>query len=627
MSAVTYQYGFKLTTPLEAQRGMTEAEALRFLATGEALDLSQPASEPSGPGPDFQDISLSDARAWLTGERPEALVAAVARWFGVPEVLVAKFDPHQPRDSEGKWTDGPPDAGGVPDFPQPGGSSATSESLPAGKRAVPAVIYKKHADGAVVAEAGGRRMRWDAGVKKFVVERRQDGDWQETSQLTKSAAYDEMKQPGRWSEPGTLTDNEISLPETPPETPEPASIDSQPTVETDTYTGPRFEGDFYKYATDAGWTRDDVDEFFDLMVRDSIGGDQKLEYDETHKMYEMRSMFYGVNTPRAAGVRFAQNAQNTASFKQFKKLHNITMPDDELKADLARRTREAFAGKKIGVRVNPADLSRIINDGRIKTQFESGKSKGKFAPGYRAQFESAWFGLDEKKTDPKVRPIYGYVMTDGVRPAGLGSADIFAPATDALSQYGQIQIVLKDQVRDRTTAMFGDSLNNYRMGQPSPVNNPSWQSFSPPPGKSMMSRGLNDLDRKMDESAFRSGTYAEAQIHGGVTLADIDEVLFPTTPTAAVQKELNDAGVKWRVLNFKTAADGTPQERADALRVARQDLAMLDDQIADTQKKIPEYQAKNDNYTVKQLQAELKKVQVQRKRIADALPKLEKGSQ
>lgn len=71
------------------------------------------------------------------------------------------------------------------------------------KKVTPAVIYKKHADGAVVAEAGDRRMRWDASRKKFVVERRNGEDWQETAQLTKTAAYEDTKVPGRWFEPGS----------------------------------------------------------------------------------------------------------------------------------------------------------------------------------------------------------------------------------------------------------------------------------------------------------------------------------------------------------------------------------------------------------------------------------------
>lgn len=76
MSALTYQYGFKLTTLAEAQRGMTEAEALRFLATDEVPDLSQPPSEPSRLSGNTQIMPLDTARRWLSGEDPATLVAA-----------------------------------------------------------------------------------------------------------------------------------------------------------------------------------------------------------------------------------------------------------------------------------------------------------------------------------------------------------------------------------------------------------------------------------------------------------------------------------------------------------------------------------------------------------------------
>ena len=110
------------------------------------------------------------------------------------DTLVAKFNPNQPRDADGQWTDGVPGVG--VNLPSVSNTSA-------GKKITPAVIYKKHADGTVVGEAPDRRMRWDAGAKKFVVERRQGGDWQETARLSKTAAYDEIKQPDRWFEPGT----------------------------------------------------------------------------------------------------------------------------------------------------------------------------------------------------------------------------------------------------------------------------------------------------------------------------------------------------------------------------------------------------------------------------------------
>lgn len=89
-----------------------------------------------------------------------------------------------------------------------------SPVVTATKKAVPAVIYKKHADGAVVATSanGDRRMRWDAGEKKFIVERRQGDGWRRSAVLTKTAAYADVKKPNRWFVPQSdVTPNQATL--------------------------------------------------------------------------------------------------------------------------------------------------------------------------------------------------------------------------------------------------------------------------------------------------------------------------------------------------------------------------------------------------------------------------------
>ena len=165
MSALTDPMGFKLATLVEAQRGMTESEVLRYLVTGELPDLSQLPDEPEiiTPPSDAQVLPISVATDWLAGRFTDAVVASG---------IAFKFNPNQPRDNDGKWTDGTPGIDS-PDFPSPSGTESATTAAPAGKKITPAVIYKKHADGATVARrADGARMRWDAGAKKFVVERK-----------------------------------------------------------------------------------------------------------------------------------------------------------------------------------------------------------------------------------------------------------------------------------------------------------------------------------------------------------------------------------------------------------------------------------------------------------------------
>jgi hypothetical protein len=400
-------------------------------------------------------------------------------------------------------------------------------------------------------------------------------------------------------------------------TPSVAHEPSAESVPPPTYEGPSFE-------MPSSIPQAKLDRLRELRLKSQraaahIEGAPALTTEEEYELYDIHSSVMHQSSPAAA--RIMQEIDVDVALEKFMQNHDLK-PEDvaAYREELARRTREIFKDKKIAVRVTPGEIDKILSDGRFKTQFESGKSKGLKNTGLRAAVEEQWFGLPEDY-DPKKRPIYGYVMVDGVRPAGLGASDMFDVSTDALSQYGQIQVVLKDDVRRRTTAMFGDSLNNKNDGIPSPVDDPSWQSYSPAPSKSMLTRGLTSEDRSVDDHEFRAGTYAEAQIHGGVTLDDIDEIIFPTTPSAAVRKKLDDSGVKWRVLNFKTAADSSPDERARALRIAEQDLAMIDEDIAATEVQIEKFKTK-DKPTADEYRDDLKKLLKQRKKLTDALPGL-----
>jgi hypothetical protein len=184
-------------------------------------------------------------------------------------VLGFKFDPHQPRDKDGQWTDGP--LGGVnvdlPSIPKqalPGGLSGGT-----GKKATPAIIYKKHADGTIVATSGDgkHRMRWAADRKKFAVDENKDGEWQESELLNKTSAYNDLKNQDKWFEFGqTSTKSEIPKP---PSEPEHAAAVVEPTVETSalklphgTIANPRFD----TTKTDA---------YYDDLMRDLTPPDTK----------------------------------------------------------------------------------------------------------------------------------------------------------------------------------------------------------------------------------------------------------------------------------------------------------------------------------------------------------------
>lgn len=223
-----------------------------------------------------------------------------------------------------------------------------------------------------------------------------------------------------------------------------------------------------------------------------------------------------------------------------------TRPDlsiEELRAEMAAKSKQALDGKPIAVRVTPKALKGILAEGRIKTQFETNRSNGELDPKWRARVEERWFGL-QKDSDPKQRPIYGYVAVDGVRSVS-GDAKTAGQDGNVLDQYGGIQVVLKDGVKDRTTVTWGDSLTIPDYTIPEPLNNPTWRSYALPTG-GIGNGALKDLDRDVNSQLWRERNYVEAQIHGGVSSSDIAEVVLPKADKA-LQAALTDAGISWRV--------------------------------------------------------------------------------
>lgn len=211
-------------------------------------------------------------------------------------------------------------------------------------------------------------------------------------------------------------------------------------------------------------------------------------------------------------------------------------PVPEVRRQMVGALERMFAGKKIATRITADGLEKVLRDGRFKTQFETGESglPGGYVPDERAKIEHQLFGIPVTGFDPARRPYYGYVQVSGqdVSPADFGM----------LNAYGPVEVVFRDEVRDRTTAMVGDSINDDMRAKPSPVNAPEFWSFKP--------TRLQPGDFRHDPAGevFRNGEYAEAQIHDGVTTTDIERVVFSQPPPPGLRELLEAQGIPWRVI-------------------------------------------------------------------------------
>ena len=211
---------------------------------------------------------------------------------------------------------------------------------------------------------------------------------------------------------------------------------------------------------------------------------------------------------------YRQKAAPQYSLEMFKKL-------------VTKKMRQEFASRAVAIRVHPSRLDRMLRRGRLTSLHETGRSSGSSDRDIRANYEGTVFGIpgDAPWQD---RPIYGYLTNSPEDEVGL-------------SQYGEVKLILKDEVRARTTAMFGDSLDN-TLASPVPVNDPDWRGWEGTTGGAVDPRRESGLKRRRDTKE-----YIEAQIHGGVAVGDIEEVLFPEEPLQSTIDKLEKAGIRWGV--------------------------------------------------------------------------------
>ena len=161
---------------------------------------------------------------------------------------------------------------------------------------------------------------------------------------------------------------------------------------------------------------------------------------------------------------------------------------------------------QIAVRVTVEALTGILRGRRFKTTHTTGTSGGLVNADDRTVTETQLFGEHEH------HPVYAYLTTDDDR-GGPGST----------AMYGGIKVVLRNAVRDRSTVSSEDSLN---MGVlPSPATAVDRYSFR------WLHPGTSEYAASMITGVATGNAYAyfEAQVHGGVTVDDIDEVWVPNT--------------------------------------------------------------------------------------------------
>ena len=197
--------------------------------------------------------------------------------------------------------------------------------------------------------------------------------------------------------------------------------------------------------------------------------------------------------------------------------NDMAAAHEALKRDLTDNLREELKTAVIQIRIDDDVFGLMVDEGdRFRSQMETGTSGGYFDDARRIDTEARMFGYSNA-LDPAERPIYGYIA-----PAGQAGEN-----QPILNQYGDVIVELKDELRERTTVTWGDSLYHHDVntGAPSPMLDPKWYSAVGEGG--ILDQAVDLKQNALDQNLDRAQPYMEAQIHGSVTLDDIKRVTLP----------------------------------------------------------------------------------------------------
>lgn len=184
---------------------------------------------------------------------------------------------------------------------------------------------------------------------------------------------------------------------------------------------------------------------------------------------------------------------------------------DEVKGMLVEAVQQKIDRSSIHIRAHENIISKILDDGRFKSSFE-GTRPYFHEDDVRVLIDAEFSVLGvPKDIAADMRPIYSY-LADGPSTKEFGEEYI----------YGDVIFKLKESVRDRATVTMGNSLLREEKMGAFPLN------------KKIVADNIDptniDAAVVLDKKAFlQEGVFdhTEAQIHGGVSMLDVDELYVP----------------------------------------------------------------------------------------------------
>lgn len=171
------------------------------------------------------------------------------------------------------------------------------------------------------------------------------------------------------------------------------------------------------------------------------------------------------------------------------------------------------------IAIDSRDFEKVLTDGRFKSQFESNKSGGMYDRSRRKTEEvEQGIPVNSKLSE---RPIYGYLASqlsvdeNSARDVNNEKpTNTFTVNSSRVEQYGDLRVLLNDDVKERTTYTLRDSLLQGSL--PQPLSEKVTRD-------NLVTAGLHA------RSSYGSGgkhtsEYVEVQIRNGVKVSDIKQI-------------------------------------------------------------------------------------------------------
>jgi hypothetical protein len=206
----------------------------------------------------------------------------------------------------------------------------------------------------------------------------------------------------------------------------------------------------------------------------------------------------------------------------------------------------------IGVRTKRAAGS-ILENGRFRSQFETGNSTGFYSPGMRARREEDLLGLS-RDLPPEQRPIYGALRSADRNELAWSHGNGLPPWVDPIV-YGDTVFLLRPEAKARSTYTLGDSLGRdgraLSFGEVPPAE--VVLGVEPTYGRDLREgREVPRLERAAERAAaspsgysvaFSAPDYVETQTRGPVGVEDVSALLMPRNYSPRLFDMARDRGI------------------------------------------------------------------------------------